>query len=202
MDAIVWLALCCTVMFSGQAEKSFVCEYCSQTFADEAQMNDHISTIHLQAIEHRCDQCGKMLGSALTLRIHQRQLHEHSCQQTCDGCGRQFTRLDGLIEHLTCSHPHLLPDKYRRRLDDLVCKDCDFTFSRPSSLKRHMEVRHGGEPKYICPICSRRFRSQRYVHRHVRSHHPTINSIAAAKRSSVVVGITNDNSASASDVLQ
>jgi len=94
VDTIVWwFALRCIWMYYVQAVKSFVCEYCSRTFAFEARLQDHISTVHLGAVEHRCDQCGKVLGSAMTLRIHQRQIHQLTCQQTCDSCGLQFTRL-------------------------------------------------------------------------------------------------------------
>jgi len=173
-----------------QAQKLFVCEYCSRTFHYEPMLKDHISTVHLGTIEHRCDQCGKVLGSAVTLRIHQRQLHERANERTCDGCGLQFTRLAGLIHHLTCTHPHLLPDKYRHLLDDLVCKECGLTFSRRTSLQRHLEVRHGGAPKYMCLVCSRRFRCRRYVLRHIRSYHPEIND---SSRPAMVENIGDDD---------
>ena len=164
------------------------------------QLTDHISTVHLGAVEHRCDQCGKVLGSAITLRIHQRQLHERRFQQTCDGCGRQFTRLAGLINHLTCTHPHLLPDKYRRRLEEFTCKQCDSKFLRRSSLQNHVEIRHGGTPKYMCPICSRSFSCRRYVFRHIRNHHPGDADSAFAKKSALVVNTGNYNGPSVPDV--
>jgi len=179
-----------------------VCEYCSRTFHDESLLKDHILTVHLGAIEHRCHECGKVLGSAITLQIHQRQLHERRFQQTCDGCGRQFTRLAGLINHLSRTHPHLLPDKYRRRLEKFSCKECDSRFLRYSLLKHHREIRHGGAPKYMCSICSRRFSCQRYVFRHVRLHHPGTIHTASFKSSAVVVDIGNEDNASASGVLQ
>jgi len=189
-------------MYFVQAQKSFVCEYCSQTFHKEELLKDHISTIHLRAVEHRCDDCGKLLGSALTLRIHRRQLHEHTSQQTCDGCGRQFARLALLISHLTTTHPHLLPDKYRHRL--AICKECNLTFSRRTSLKRHLEVRHGGLPKYSCPVCSRRFRSQRYVRRHLRAHHPsftnsTVKMEAGNEDSTAVANVFEESTVDSSD---
>jgi len=179
-----------------------VCEYCSRTFGDESQLKDHISTIHLGATEHRCDKCGKVLGSAMTLRIHQRQLHERACERTCDGCGRQFTRLAGLINHLTCSHPHLLPEKYRSRLDELSCKECHVTFSRRSSLQRHCEIRHGGAPRYVCSICSRRFRCRRYVLRHFRCHHPATTATTAAHRSAMIIDVGDDDNTFMSDILE
>jgi len=156
-------------------------------------MKDHISTVHLGSVEHRCDQCGKVLGSAITLQIHQRQLHERRFQQTCDGCGRQFTRLAGLINHLTRTHPNLLPDKYRHRLEEFTCKDCGSRFLRQSSLQHHREVRHGGEPQYLCPICSRRFSCRRYVLRHIRIHHPDSVNTSAAKESTMVVDVTTED---------
>ena len=182
--------------------KSFVCEYCSRTFHDESQLKDHISTVHLRSVEHRCDQCGKVLGSAITLQIHQRQLHERRFLQTCDGCGRQFTRLAGLINHLTRTHPHLLPDKYRRRLEQFACDQCDSMFLRLSLLRQHQEMRHGNVLKYICPVCSRRFSCRRYVFRHVRIHHPGAVGTVAAKISAVAVDFQNGSSSSAADVPQ
>jgi len=175
-----------------------VCEYCSRTFHDESLLKDHISTVHLGTVEHRCDQCGKVLGSAATLIIHQRQLHERRFQQTCDGCGRQFTRLAGLINHLTRTHPHLLPEKYRRRLEEYACSECDLRFLRPSTLQHHIEVRHGGAPKYMCHVCLRRFTCRRYVFRHVRIHHPGAAKTNAVKR----VDVGNDASSSVSAVRQ
>jgi len=173
-----------------QAEKSLVCEYCSCTFAKEAMLQDHISTLHLGTVEHRCEECDKVLGSEMTLRIHRRQQHDLTCQRTCDACGLQFTRLDGLIQHLTSAHPHLLPEKYLDRLDELVCTECNFMCSRRRSLQSHMEARHGGTPKYMCRICSRRFRCRRYVLRHLTIHHP---GIASAKRPAMIIHSENDD---------
>jgi len=178
-----------------------VCEYCSRTFGHSAQLEDHISTVHLGTIEHRCEQCGKVLGSAITLKRHQERSHERKLQHVCDGCGRQYTRLAGLINHLSCSHPHLLPDKYRRRLEDLVCKECNLTFSGFSSLRRHLEVRHGGAPKYMCPVCSRRFRYRSYVFRHVRIHHPATTNSPDAKTSVMDVDVGNKDRKAMTDVL-
>jgi len=177
-------------MHCDQAEKSLVCEYCSQTFAFNTALKDHIATVHLGAIHH-CEQCGKVLGSAETLRIHKRQLHQNAQQQTCDGCGRQFARLTSLINHLTHSHPHLLPEKYQHLLDVLYCKECNLTFSRYSSLNRHMEVRHGHAPKYMCLLCSQHFSCRRYVLRHLQAHHP---AVAHVDRSSMIVNIGDDSS--------
>jgi len=174
-----------------------VCEYCSRTFHHETLLKDHIATVHLGSVEHRCDQCGKVLGSAITLKIHQRQQHERRFLQTCDGCGRQFLRLESLICHLRSTHPHLLPAKYRNRLDEFFCKECNLSFSRRPSFKRHCKVKHGGEPNHICPVCSRCFRCERYVRRHIRSHHPGfvhVNVAAGKVLSAVDIGN--------SDVLQ
>ena len=193
---------CCVATVCRQAQKSFVCEYCSRTFHDESLLKDHIATVHLRAIEHRCDQCGKVLGSAMTLIIHQRQLHERRFQQTCDGCGRQFTRLAGLINHLTRTHPHLLPDKYRRRLDQFTCTECDARFLRRSSLQQHVDIRHGGAPKYMCPICSRRFSCRRYVFRHIRCHHPDAMNTSAVRGSVMLVDTGSEDNTSVSDILQ
>jgi len=190
-------SLCFIHLYCDQAEKLLICEYCSCTFATEAMLKDHISTLHLGTVEHRCDECGKVMGSEMTLRIHRRQQHDLTCQRTCEACGLQFTRLDGLIQHLTSTHPHLLPEKYRYRLDELVCKQCNFMCSRRPALERHIEARHGGVPKYMCPMCARRFRCRRYVLRHLRIHHP---AISAAKRSAMIVYTGNDESVPVPDV--
>jgi len=163
-----------------QARKTLVCEYCSKMFLYKPHLIDHISTVHLGSIEHRCDQCGKVMCSAESLKIHQRQMHERRFQQTCEVCGRQFKRTDGLINHLASAHPHLLPDKYRSQFSELDCKECGLTFTRRYSLQYHIEARHGGAPKYSCPICSQHFRCQKYVRRHLRNHHAGATDTAAA----------------------
>ena len=198
----VYLIRCRPLGVLCQAQKSFVCEYCSRTFHDESLLKDHILTVHLGSVEHRCEQCGKVLGSAITLQIHQRQLHERRFQQTCDGCGRQFTRLAGLINHLTRSHPHLLPDKYRRRVEEFSCRECGARFLRHSSLRHHQEIRHGSAPMYMCPVCSRRFSCRRYVFRHLRIHHPDTIDTVAARKLTVAADIKDDDGASTPDLLQ
>lgn len=162
-------------------------------------LKDHISTVHLRTVEHRCDDCGKLMGSELTLRIHRRQMHELACQRTCDACGLQFKRLAGLIQHLATTHRHLLPEKYQRRFEELVCKQCGFMCTRRILLQRHIESRHVPVPLYICSVCSRRFRCQRYVLRHLRIHHP---DIAAAKRKTMIVYTGNNDGASLIDLYQ
>jgi len=156
-----------------------VCEYCSKMFRYEPHLKDHISTVHLGSIEHRCDQCGKVMCSAESLKIHQRQLHERKYQQTCEVCGRQFTRTDNLLNHLTSTHPHLLPDKYRQRINELICKECGLKFASRHSLQCHTEARHGDGPKYKCPICLQHFRCKKYVRRHLRVHHAGATDTAA-----------------------
>jgi len=172
-----------------------VCEYCSREFVCASLLQDHISTVHLGTVEHRCDQCGKVMISATTLRIHQRQVHQEDYKRTCDGCGRQFSRTAALLDHLTCAHPHLLPEKYRGRLNKLACKQCNLTFTSQNSLKRHLETRHSDAPKHRCPICSQSFRCRRYVVRHIRLHHPGTIDSSAATRSTVVEDSGNVDSA-------
>ena len=53
-----------------------MCEYCSRSFICSALLKDHISTIHLGTVEHRCDLCDKVLVSAPSLRIHRRQVQQ------------------------------------------------------------------------------------------------------------------------------
>jgi len=178
-----------------QAQNLYVCEYCSRAFICSAILRDHISTVHLGTVEHRCNQCDKVLVSAATLRIHQRQVHQNDYKRTCDGCGRQFSRTTALLDHMTCEHPHLLPEKYRGRLNKLACKQCNFTFTSRDSLKRHLEVRHSDAPKYRCRICSLSFRCNRYVLRHMRLHHPGTNNSSAASSSTMVKDSGNSDSA-------
>ena len=166
-----------------------MCEYCSRSFNGPAPLKDHISTDHLGTVEHRCDQCGKVLSSVTALRLHQRQLHQDDYKRTCDGCGRQFSRTASLLDHITCMHPHLLPEKYRSRLNTLVCKQCNITFARRTSLQRHIEVKHGGAPKYMCSVCSRRFGCRKYVLKHFRAHHP---DVSASKRCVIMVNVENE----------
>jgi len=153
-----------------------MCEYCSRTFRYQLHLKDHISTDHLGTVEHRCDQCGKVLSSEPALRLHQRQQHQDDYRHPCDGCGRQFSRMCNLLDHLTTDHPHLLPEKYRSRLDTLVCKQCNITFSRRTSLQHHTQAKHGGGAKFSCAICSRRFVCRRYVLRHLRIRHPDVSA--------------------------
>jgi uncharacterized C2H2 Zn-finger protein len=156
-----------------QVNNQYVCEYCSAFCADESRLSDHIATRHLGFV-HRCPVCHKCLGSAETLRIHHRQVHDTESRRTCEACGRQFSRLIGLLEHLRAAHPDMIPDEYQRKLREFVCTSCGLTFSRRGTLRRHVETKHSGEPKYSCSQCGRKFQCRRYLVRHQRSSHHAV----------------------------
>lgn len=127
----------------------------------------------------------------------------YTCQQCPMRCRCSFKSFASLRSHLIQKHKEVLcgkleelqrdicPDKLKEVLcpplrDDTKCQDCGATFSKYTSLKRHLrESCKFRRDKSIkshkackCQECGMRFGSQVYFYRHRRKVHP--NSIKPA----------------------
>ena len=152
------------VPLSKVGTKQYICEYCSDTFADQKRLEDHIQCKHLGRI-YECKTCGKILANADTLRIHQR-MHRPELYRPCEYCGLLFLRLPSLMQHMCAEHPEKVPDKVQQQ----TCPFCNIHFTRNYALKKHIEEKHEYKT-HTCDLCSKQFPCRRYLLRHKRKYH-------------------------------
>ncbi len=91
------------------------------------------------------------------MREHKKVHDPKSKKFHCDLCEMSFRRQFHLKEH---RKTHLSEEE--RKLHR--CKLCTDAFSRPQSLKRHVDACHSRLPHpFSCDVCGRRFRLYQFV---------------------------------------
>lgn len=146
--------------------KTFVCEYCGNTYSQKSYLVAHKRVIHrIQKTapkQHRCELCSKSFASEYSLRNH---ASLHSQRFLCAQCGKEFATNHALKLH---TRMHTGERPYQ-------CKLCAKAFARSAALRVH-ELTHTGERPYVCDLCGQSFtqRSSMMVHRrkHPGSHPP------------------------------
>ncbi|XP_074545367.1 uncharacterized protein LOC141804680 isoform X2 [Halichoeres trimaculatus] len=148
-----------------------VCSYCGKEFSTKDGLKAHMVR-HTDG--YPCPVCGKKFYQKAYLTYH---LKRHTGQEKylCDICGKGWPTVSLLKVHMvkhTEGQPFQCDDcgaTYKRKsglmahhrdkhlgLRPFVCEICSKGFRINSQLKKHMSV-HTGERPYSCPICSKRF---------------------------------------------
>ncbi|KAL7870145.1 hypothetical protein AOLI_G00141330 [Acnodon oligacanthus] len=134
---------------------------------------DGVMPQELPTSSHICGECLRTFS-------HLHLLKSHDCIQQGDGphgcshCGLYFNRLCNLRRHERTIHGKERP---------YCCTLCLKSFTQSSGLKRHQEShsRHSTHRQsaaladatiYPCDHCPFSFTAERYLHKHVRRHHP------------------------------
>ncbi|KAL7863825.1 hypothetical protein AOLI_G00152450 [Acnodon oligacanthus] len=134
---------------------------------------DGVMPQELPTSSHICGECLRTFS-------HLHLLKSHDCIQQGDGphgcshCGLCFNRLCNMRRHERTIHGKERP---------YCCTLCLKSFTQSSGLKRHQEShsRHSTHCQsaaladatiYPCDHCPFSFTAERYLHKHVRRHHP------------------------------
>ena len=151
-------------------------------FSRNANLTNHIKTVHQHLRPYKCDQCGKSFGEAGTRKKHIEAVHEkirYPC--TWEGCNYQATEKARVKVHVRQVHTkewsyecQLCEDKY----------DIGWGCILPSVMEKHKAKKHSVEweeeqeayrqaHSFVCKYkrCKKRFETEVEVKRHERKLH-------------------------------
>ena len=110
-----------------------------------------------------CDQCPKSFPLHSILASHIASTHElKKCSQICDVCGKTIAGSKNKIKQHMLVHTG----------EKIKCTQCDITFSRPGSLRRHMQHQHNTSRHqlYFCDVCGKGWKTRSVLNAHLESH--------------------------------
>ena len=113
-------------------------------------------------LPYSCDQCPKSFPLHSILASHIASTHDlKKCSQICDVCGKTIAGSKNKIKQHMLVHTG----------EKIKCTQCDITFSRPGSLRRHMQHQHNINPqRHFCDICGKSWNSRSALNEHRESH--------------------------------
>lgn len=139
----------------GEEEKRYQCEFCETKWLSPYDLNAHRRT-HTGEKPFLCHDCGVSFAKVSNLNAHQRR-HQNIRNYKCEECERAFMSSTELENHKV-SHTGI--KKYK-------CDLCGRAFGTNEALSRH-KARHPGLLNLVhCPICNRRFRSEKGLQAHM-----------------------------------
>jgi KRAB domain-containing zinc finger protein len=157
----------CTETVQALHNSPHQCTVCDRRFVTKSDLAAHIAN---NPEAHECAVCGRRIENAFYLRVHQLVHRDRGGQpvqkrarepRPCPICFRVMTSASSLHEHIRSVHS---PTK------KFVCHVCAKQCAQRSQLTRHM-LTHGGERRYECGKCGRRFLTHDLMNRHMRVVH-------------------------------
>lgn len=138
----------------------FVCEHCAKGYATLAELQYHLASSHDIGQQYICNKCGYKAYRKFDIKEHERY-HTGERPYACDKCGLTFRRRFVWKKHsvyhmektIQCIH---CPRKFHRRQEMLAhsnnvhervyvyaCSECDVTYAKTSTVRRHLVEKHG-----------------------------------------------------------
>lgn len=166
--------------------KTYPCTQCNKVFGKQLYLTAHVTRQHPNWERHyMCNVCDKNFLLKENLAVH---LASHSSTETmfkCIYCKEKFSKQTDLVQH---EKQHLVSGRYdciiceqsydsrnklsmhfksHLRVKDFICQHCGKEFLRLNSMRRHVQICHGGM-RIQCPICKKFLRG--HLSEHMRTH--------------------------------
>lgn len=161
----------------------FRCDFCPKEFSYFKGYEQHIE-IHFDEKKYTCDICGKKLVGK-RMSQHMRVTHGET-KFKCDLCPRKFKVLVQIKAHMkthlkpwSCKicHKKFSESRYfsehvlgHENQNPFSCKICDSSYTRKTSLWRHMKTAHSEARNFPCSECKYRGKTQDDLTTHQKSH--------------------------------
>lgn len=165
------------------------CDICGQTFFCKGEKLVHHNNEHIlpkKISSYECDHCGSIFSKRCQIIKH--ILEAHSTPKfVCDYCGKRFALKDAIRSHMRkhldflscnicCKHFYSTLEFYNHKragctVERHSCEICDKSFTKLSSLRKHLSIHMENREKYKCPICPTELYSKASVIRHIKMMH-------------------------------
>ncbi|XP_076471695.1 uncharacterized protein LOC143301360 [Babylonia areolata] len=175
-------------------EECFPCQQCPETFPRKENLTLHVRTKH----EHHswtCSHCDEVFTLATQFTVHSRVQHNDlkpfHCKETpsCRFRASKISNLELHKNHVHAKERNVICQKcgscfptqmYLRlhqrgclQLKQHLCSVCGQVFNQPQALRNHVAIMHGGQRRFVCTQCGRRFSCHANRKRHMRIHNNT-----------------------------
>lgn len=118
-------------------KKSHRCDECASTLTTASNLKSHKLKFHGGYRRFKCSTCGYMAYTKCTLKMHLR-IHTKEYPYKCKSCGYE-SKWSGHMKKHVSGH-------FR-----IKCDDCESTFTKMSSLKKHKQTAHAN--RFQCSTC-------------------------------------------------
>ncbi|XP_066484431.1 zinc finger protein 25-like isoform X2 [Tiliqua scincoides] len=132
-------------------EKPFSCTTCGKRYAQKQPLISHLR-VHTGERPYACAECGKTFRNQATLTIHNR-MHTGERPYRCLLCGKACSQLQHLKSH----------QRVHRGEQHLI----EAGDIKALALKRAREME---EKPHQCPKCEKRFRDEKIMQTHLKTH--------------------------------
>ena len=111
-----------------------------------------------------CHVCMKIFPTKDGLRRHILSMHKQKEKFRCDVCDKSFSHRTGILQH----------KKFVHRDKSFQCNKCEWKFTTPGDLKRHIERIHVKIKDYECKECNKEFFKKTDFNNHLSAVHEGI----------------------------
>ncbi|XP_054846953.1 zinc finger protein 250-like [Eublepharis macularius] len=150
-------------------EKPFSCTTCGKRYAQKQPLISHLR-VHTGERPYSCAECGKSFRNQATLTIHYR-MHTGERPYRCLLCGKTCSQLQHLKSH----------QRVHRGEQHLI----EAGDSKALAQKRAREM---AEKPYPCPKCEKRFRDEKIMQVHFKTHEDKRSLKSGTSLAGIVLG--------------
>ncbi|KAM3960758.1 uncharacterized protein ACR2FA_005197 [Aphomia sociella] len=133
-----------------------MCHICDRSFLSHETLNKHLAT-HIKCERLiKCIYCEQTFTNHHILMQHEKQ-HLVGGKFQCTICNMSYNTSTLLAVHV----------KSHLKIKEFICQYCGKEFLRMNSMRRHVQVCHGGY-RIQCPICKKKLKG--HLSEHMRVH--------------------------------